>query len=84
MADPADELRAAVEASAHREHWTVDGEVAVYDPPDLACTAVVRASARPTSWRDSWYAAQIQDGVATHALTCGSAAQAVRWCERGG
>jgi hypothetical protein len=81
VSNPADELRQAV---AGREYWSVDGDIATYEPPTATWTVRVRPSARPATPRDRFVATQFHFDRPTHTTTCRFADEAVRWAERSG
>ena len=75
---PGEELTAAV---AGREHWRLEGVVAVYGPPDATATVRVQPIAAATH-RERFRAVVVRAGRAEHSRPAGSAVEAVRWAER--
>jgi hypothetical protein len=64
-----------------RPHWRVEGQGAVYAPPDAAAEVHVRPVRTPVG-RERYTAAIIKAGSALYATPWPTAASAVAWSER--
>jgi hypothetical protein len=68
------ELAAAIEG---REHWRLDGDTAVYEPPSSAALVRIRPVLQPAR-RERYHAAIVRDGTAVYAVPVHSAVEGIR------